>query len=99
MTDLITSDRLFFDRTGMDRGRIERLVDDTLRGMADGELYLEYLQSEALGFDDGRIKTASFDQSQGFGLRALSGEATGFAHSSDLSEAAIAPRRRRRPRG
>ncbi len=58
--------------------------------MADGELYLEYTQSEALGFDDGRIKTASFDQSQGFGLRALSGEATGFAHASELSEAAIA---------
>ncbi len=89
MADLITTDRLFFDRTGMDRGRVERIVDDTLRGMADGELYLEYTQSESLGFDDGRIKTASFDQSQGFGLRALSGEATGFAHSSDLSEDAI----------
>ena len=89
MTDLITTDRLFFDRTGMNQGRIERIVDDALRGMADGELYLEYTQSESLGFDDGRIKTASFDQSQGFGLRALSGEATGFAHASDLSEAAI----------
>jgi TldD protein len=89
MTDLITTDRLFFDRTGMNRSRVERIVEDALRGMADGELYLEYTQSESLGFDDGRIKTASFDQSQGFGLRALSGEATGFAHASDLSEAAI----------
>ncbi|HEX4113846.1 MAG TPA: metalloprotease TldD [Stellaceae bacterium] len=90
MTDLITTDRLFFDRTGMDRGRVERIVADALSGMADGELYLEYTQSESLGFDDGRIKNASFDQSQGFGLRALSGEATGFAHASELSEAAIA---------
>jgi TldD protein len=90
MTDLITTDRLFFDRTGMDRGRVERLVADALHGMSDGELFLEYTQSEALGFDDGRIKTASFDQSQGFGLRALSGETTGFAHASELSEAAIA---------
>ncbi|MGH7075367.1 MAG: metalloprotease TldD [Stellaceae bacterium] len=89
MTDLITTDRLFFDRTGMDPARVERLVADALHGMADGELFLEYTQSEGLAFDDGRIKSASFDQSQGFGLRALSGEATGYAHSSDLSEAAI----------
>ncbi|HEY5209118.1 MAG TPA: metalloprotease TldD [Stellaceae bacterium] len=90
MTDLISTDKLFFDRTGMDRGRVERIVADALHGMADGELYLEYTQSESLGFDDGRIKNASFDQSQGFGLRALSGEATGYAHASELSEAAIA---------
>ncbi|MGH6980242.1 MAG: PmbA/TldA family metallopeptidase, partial [Stellaceae bacterium] len=89
MTDLITTDRLFFDRTGMDRNRVEHIVSDALHGMADGELYLEYTQSESLGFDDGRIKSASFDQSQGFGLRAISGEATGYAHASDLSEAAI----------
>jgi len=90
MTDLISTDRLFFERTGMDRGRVERIVNDALHGMTDGELYLEYSQSESLGFDDGRIKNAAFDQSQGFGLRALSQEATGFAHASDLSEAAIA---------
>ena len=89
MTDLITTDRLFFDRTGMDRARVERIVADALQGMADGELFLEYTQSESLGFDDGRIKSASFDQAQGFGLRALSGEATGYAHASELSEAAI----------
>ena len=57
--------------------------------MEDGELFLEYIQSEGLAFDDGRIKSASFDQSQGFGLRALSGEATGYAHASELSDAAI----------
>jgi TldD protein len=90
MTDLITTDRLFFERTGMDRGRVERIVNEALHGMTDGELYLEYSQSESLGFDDGRIKNASFDQSQGFGLRALAHEATGFAHASELSEAAIA---------
>jgi len=90
MTDLIATDRLFFDRTGMDKARVERLVADALKGMEDGELFLEYTQSESLAFDDGRIKSASFDQSQGFGLRALSGEAAGYAHASELSEAAIA---------
>jgi TldD protein len=89
MTDLARTDELFFERTGMDRERVEGIVDETLRGMDDGELYLEYSQSESLALDDGRIKSASFDTSQGFGLRAVAGEAAGYAHASDLSEAAI----------
>src|ERR1700732_4595273 len=89
MTDLAVTDALFFERTGMDSGRIEALVDQSLAGMDDGELYLEYSQSESLALDDGRIKSASFDTTQGFGLRAVAGEAAGYAHASELSEAAI----------
>jgi TldD protein len=89
MTDLAQTDELFFERTGMDRSRVERTIADALRGADDGELFLEYNQSEALVFDDGHLKSANFDQTQGFGLRAVSGEATGYAHSSELSEAAI----------
>jgi TldD protein len=89
MSDLARTDELFFARTGMDRGRVERIVGEALSGMDDGELFLEYSQSESLAFDDGRIKSAAFDTAQGFGLRALSGEATGYAHASELSEAAI----------
>src|SRR6185437_5088740 len=89
MTDLARTDALFFADTGMDRDRVESIVAEALDGMDDGELYLEYSQSESVALDDGRIKSASFDTSQGFGLRALSGEATGFAHASELSEAAI----------
>jgi TldD protein len=89
MTDLAVTDALFFERTGMDPARIEALVDQSLAGMDDGELYLEYSQSESLALDDGRIKSASFDTTQGFGLRAVAGEAAGYAHASELSEAAI----------
>ncbi|MBV9378660.1 MAG: metalloprotease TldD [Alphaproteobacteria bacterium] len=89
MTDLAASDALFFERTGMDPTRIEALVDQSLAGMDDGELYLEYSQSESLALDDARIKSASFDTTQGFGLRAVTGEAAGYAHASELSEAAI----------
>ena len=71
MSDLAQTDDLFFTRTGMDRARVERIVGEALAGMDDGELFLEWSQSESLTFDDGRIKSASFDQSQGFGLRAL----------------------------
>jgi len=80
---------LFFSRNGMDRGRVQGIVDDALKGSDDGELFLEYRQSESFAFDDGRLKAASFDTTQGFGLRAVAGEATGYAHASELSEEAI----------
>src|SRR5499427_3081105 len=89
MTDLDVTDALFCERTGMSPTRVEALVAESLAGMDDGELYLEYSQSESLVLDDGRIKSASFDTAQGFGLRAISEEATGFAHASELSEEAI----------
>jgi TldD protein len=89
MTDMTRLDDLFFNRTGMDQGRVEGIVGDALQGADDGELFLEYRQSESFSFDDGQLKSASFDNTQGFGLRAVSGEATGYGHASDLSEAAI----------
>jgi TldD protein len=89
MTDLAATDELFFERAGLSRAAVEGVVDDALHGADEGELFLEYCQSEGLVFDDGRLKSASFDTSQGFGLRAVSGEATGYSHASELSEAAI----------
>jgi TldD protein len=83
------SNDLFFARTGMDRDRVQSTVDEALKGSDDGELFLEYRQSESFSFDDGRLKAATFDTQQGFGLRAVAGEATGYAHASELSEDAI----------
>ncbi len=90
MTDRPDPDELFFTRIGLDHARVARIVSETLAGCDDGELFLEYRQSEGFVFDDGKLKSASFDTSQGFGLRAVCGEATGYAHASELSEAAIA---------
>src|SRR5665213_3674014 len=81
---------LFFTRTGMDPEAVQRTVDQALKGADDGELFLEYSQSESFAFDDGRLKAATFDTSQGFGLRSVAGEATGYAHATELSEDAIA---------
>jgi TldD protein len=80
---------LFFRNSGLDEARTQSIVDDALKGADDGELYLEYSQSEAFVFDDNRLKTASYNVSQGFGLRAVCGESTGYAHASDLSEDAL----------
>ena len=89
MSSLERTDDLFFTQTGMDRGKVQRTVDDALSGADDGELFLEYRQSESLVWDDGKLKSASFDTTQGFGLRAVSGEATGYAHGVILDESAI----------
>jgi TldD protein len=78
------------DRAGLNRVRIGQLLARGLEGADDGELFLEYRQSEALVFDNGRLKQATYDTAQGFGLRAVKDEAVGYAHASDVSEAAIA---------
>ena len=65
------------------------LVKDALHGADDGELFLEYNQSEAFVFDDGQLKNASFDTMQGFGLRAIADETAGYSHASELTEDAL----------
>ncbi len=89
LSALAETDALFYGRAGLDRAGAERRVNEALKGADDGELFLEYRQSEALAFDDGRLKTASFDTAQGFGMRAVSGEATAFAHATELTDAAL----------
>ena len=89
MSDSAKAEDLFFRRAGLDRGRVESIVDTSLKDTDDGEMFLEYRQSESFMWDDGRLKSASFDTSQGLGIRAVVGESTGYAHASELSEAAM----------
>ena len=89
MSSLARTDDLFFTQTGMNRSGVERAVDDALRGADDGELFLEYRQSESFSWDDGKLKSASFDSTQGFGLRSVSGETCGYAHAVEMTEKAI----------
>jgi TldD protein len=77
------------ERVGLDQATAEGLVREALTGADDGEMYIEHVQSESLTFDNGRLKGASYDTSQGFGLRAVAGEAAGYAHSGEISEGAI----------
>ena len=89
INNLATADKIFFGKGGLSQGRTGKLVDDALAGCDDGELFLEYVQSESLSFDDGKLKSAAYDTTQGFGLRAVAGEASGFAHASALDEATL----------
>ena len=85
----MTDPRSFLYRDTFDPATAQRVTADVLARADDGELFLQYRKAEAFGFDDGRLKTASYDTTAGFGLRAVSGEMTAFAHANELSEAAI----------
>ncbi|WP_116087147.1 TldD/PmbA family protein [Tropicimonas sp. IMCC34011] len=75
--------------TRLDEGAALSLLRSATDGAEDGELFLERRRSEVLAFDDGRLRTASYDAAEGFGLRAVKGETAGYAHSTEISEAAL----------
>ncbi|WP_067341025.1 metalloprotease TldD [Stappia indica] len=81
-TDLIAG-------AGLSEEQARSVLARALKGADDGELFLEYRQSESLVFDNGRLKGANYDTSRGFGLRAVAGEAAGYAHSGEISVAAL----------
>ncbi|MGM4908596.1 metalloprotease TldD [Rhizobium sp. 768_B6_N1_8] len=81
-TDLLT----LFDA---DEAAMRKHVAEALSGADDGELFIEHAQAESLTFDNGRLKGGSFNTEQGFGLRAVAGEAVGYAHAGDLSVSAL----------
>lgn len=85
-----TTDKIFFEKNKLDPDTVKKLVDQSLTGADDGELYLEYVQSEFFSWDDGKLKNSSYDTDMGFGLRSVAGETFGFAHSSEISEKSIA---------
>ncbi|MEM8692799.1 MAG: metalloprotease TldD [Pseudomonadota bacterium] len=73
----------------LDRDSALAILREAVAGADDGELFFERRRSESLVFDDKRLKTASYDASEGFGLRAVRGEVAGYGHSTELSEAAL----------
>ncbi len=88
---LAVTDALFFEHPGstLSRDEAATAVESALGGMDDGELFLEYRESEALSLEDGRIRSAAFDTQLGFGLRAILGEEAGYAHAGEVSAGAL----------
>ncbi len=85
----MTEDRFRPFETHLDENQALSTLRAATAGADDGELFLERRRSEALVLDDGRIKTASYDASEGFGLRAVKGEVAGYAHSTHITESAL----------
>ncbi|MHB8530480.1 MAG: metalloprotease TldD [Caulobacteraceae bacterium] len=77
------------DQSGVDPKRARQVLAEALHGADDGELFLERSQSESFIFDDGRLKSAAYDSTEGFGLRVVAGETAGYGHASEISISAI----------
>ena len=91
MTEALqTAEKLFHAQGGLDPIAAARHIATATDGADDGELFLEYRESEAISLEDGRIRSASFDTRRGFGLRAILGEASYYAHAGELSDEALA---------
>jgi TldD protein len=75
--------------THLDQDAALGMLRDAVQGADDGELFIERRRSESLVLDDGRVKNASYDASEGFGLRAVRGERAGYAHASTIDEHAL----------
>ena len=89
MTQLTDPRALLYAEGKLTPEEAQALARETLQRCDDGELFLQFIASEAFGFDDGRLKTCDYSRDAGFGLRGVSGEMTGFAHANDISAGAI----------
>ena len=56
MKNINNSYDLFFKNEGLDFNKTEKIVNEALRKADDGELFLEFRQSENFIFDDKKIK-------------------------------------------
>lgn len=53
------------------------------------DLYFQHGTFESWSLDENKVKSGSFDIEQGVGVRAISGDKTGFAYSDEVTPAAI----------
>ena len=73
-------------KTNWEDKKITNEVDKLISHYDDGELFIEEVYSENILLDDNKIKSASFDNDKGFGLRAVNEDKIKFFHSSQLDE-------------
>ena len=83
------TDDFFFEKNGFSRETALRHLKRAAAGCDDAELFLQKTHSENCLFDDGRVKNASADDEQGFGLRLVAGDSFAYAHASDFTETAL----------
>jgi TldD protein len=71
--------------SGLDDGRIERVFGQVLNHCVDfADLYFQLAHQESWSLEDGIVNEGSASIEQGVGVRALSGEKTGFAYSDEI---------------
>jgi TldD protein len=70
---------------GLDEQHLNSTLGSMMRGGVDyADLYFQVSRQESWSVEDGIIREGSFSLDQGVGVRAVSGEKTGFAYSDEL---------------
>jgi len=70
---------------GLTDGQLQNVLNKVLGNTIDNaDLYFQAIYSESLVLEDGIIKGGSYNIDRGVGVRAMSGEKTGFAYSDDI---------------
>jgi len=76
----------FRERFGLDERTLEAALGTALERRVDSaDLFFEYTTQDAVSLEEGIVKDGSRHLEQGVGVRAVSGERQGFAHSDDIS--------------
>ncbi|MGI8561757.1 MAG: metalloprotease TldD [Luteimonas sp.] len=75
---------------GLDSTGLERTFGTLLGpGIDFGDLYFQHSRRESWTVEDGIVKDGAHSIEQGVGVRAISGEKTGFAYSDDIDGEAL----------
>ncbi len=83
---------------GMDESQLQQVLNDVMGHAVDSaDLYFEHSRFESWSLEDGIVKDGSYSIERGVGVRAVSGEKTGFAYSDEiylpaLNESALSAR-------
>ncbi len=73
------------DAAGIADRDLERALGTLMRGAVDNaDLYFQVSRQESWTLEDGIVKEGSHSIEQGVGVRAMSGEKTGFAYSDEV---------------
>ena len=90
MNHLAIAESRLLAPTGLDLGSLQRAFGTLLGpGIDFGDLYFQHARRESWSMEDGIVKDGVHAIEQGVGVRAISGEKTGFAYSDDLDAAAL----------
>lgn len=91
MTDIYALARQdLLEPAGLTDIQLETVLDSLAGKNIDyADLYFQSVYTESWGLEDSIIKSGSFDIDRGVGVRAISGEKTGFAYADDILMPAI----------
>lgn len=70
---------------GLDQAQLETVLSHLMGPAVDaGDLYFQVASSESWLLEDGLVRTGSYSVEQGVGIRAISGDKTGFAYADEI---------------